>query len=198
MINSNDIPNVLNWNWSTQARRPRIWDNRIVGFWVERTILRQPTTKQLCRKYASWLAWKRKADSRLAPSQWETSLQSNAVSHWLGANPESALKLPGLNKIISMLMHRSYVFLALTHWFEVCWFHSCVSKTTNWQYKTKTVDWPVKLHILPLILCHCNNYRCHLFTLNELWGTISCYHHKVHLVWINGTCNYPSLCKYGL
>ena len=32
-------------------------------------------------------------DSRLAPSQWETSLQSNAVSHWLGANLESALFL---------------------------------------------------------------------------------------------------------
>ena len=31
------------------------------------------------------------ADSRLAPSQWETSLQSNVISHWLGANLESAL-----------------------------------------------------------------------------------------------------------
>ena len=31
------------------------------------------------------------ADSRLAQSQWETSLQSNAVSHWLGANLESTL-----------------------------------------------------------------------------------------------------------
>ena len=30
------------------------------------------------------------ADSRLASSQWETSLQSNAVSHWLGANLESS------------------------------------------------------------------------------------------------------------
>ena len=28
-----------------------------------------------------------------APSQWETPLQSNAVSHWLGANIESALVL---------------------------------------------------------------------------------------------------------
>ena len=28
-----------------------------------------------------------------APSQWETSLQSNAVSHWMGANLESALVL---------------------------------------------------------------------------------------------------------
>ena len=32
-----------------------------------------------------------RADSRLALSQWETSLQSNAVSHWLGAILESAL-----------------------------------------------------------------------------------------------------------
>ena len=32
-----------------------------------------------------------RADSRFAPSQWETSLQSNAVSHWLGANLESAM-----------------------------------------------------------------------------------------------------------
>ena len=34
---------------------------------------------------------KHRADSRLAPSQWETSLQRNAVSHWLGVNLESAL-----------------------------------------------------------------------------------------------------------
>ena len=35
--------------------------------------------------------WWHRADSKLASSQWETSLQSNAVSHWLGANLESAL-----------------------------------------------------------------------------------------------------------
>ena len=32
-----------------------------------------------------------RTDSRFVPSQWETSLQSNAVSHWLCANLESAL-----------------------------------------------------------------------------------------------------------
>ena len=32
-----------------------------------------------------------RADSRLVPSQWETSLQSKAVSHWLGTNSESTL-----------------------------------------------------------------------------------------------------------
>ena len=34
-------------------------------------------------------------DSMFTPSQWETSLQSNDVSHWLGANLESALYLCG-------------------------------------------------------------------------------------------------------
>ena len=34
-----------------------------------------------------------RADSRLAPSQWEMSLQSNAISHWLGAKLERALTL---------------------------------------------------------------------------------------------------------
>ena len=37
-----------------------------------------------------------RADSRLAPSQWDTSLQSNAVSHWLGANLETVLVLYSL------------------------------------------------------------------------------------------------------
>ena len=39
-----------------------------------------------------WVPWKHTADSRFAPSQWETVLLCNDVSHWLGANLESALK----------------------------------------------------------------------------------------------------------
>ena len=35
---------------------------------------------------------KGRADSRFAPSQWETALLCNAVSQWLGASLESALK----------------------------------------------------------------------------------------------------------
>ena len=34
-----------------------------------------------------------RADSGLAPSKWETSLQSNAVSRWPGANLESSLEV---------------------------------------------------------------------------------------------------------
>ena len=47
-----------------------------------------------------------RADFRLAPCQWETSLQSNAVSHWLGANLESALPIYvyGTNMIFLPLM----------------------------------------------------------------------------------------------
>ena len=33
------------------------------------------------------------ADSRFAPSQWETALFCNDVSHWLGASQESALTM---------------------------------------------------------------------------------------------------------
>ena len=35
---------------------------------------------------------KYRVDSRFAPSQWEMLLQSNGMSHWLGAKLESALK----------------------------------------------------------------------------------------------------------
>ena len=37
----------------------------------------------------TWHAYR--ADSKLAPSQWETALLCNDVSHWLGANLELAL-----------------------------------------------------------------------------------------------------------
>ena len=36
-----------------------------------------------------------------APSQWETALQSNAVSQWLGANLESALYMDAEHKYMS-------------------------------------------------------------------------------------------------
>ena len=59
-----------------------------------------------------------RADSWLAPSQWETSLQSNAVSHWLGANLESALL-----QIVAVIIP-----ILLTHWGRVT--HICVSTLT--------------------------------------------------------------------
>ena len=51
--------------------------------------------------------WPRaRADSRLAPIQWETSLQSNAVSHWLGANLESTMQNGSRGTTFSLLHQR--------------------------------------------------------------------------------------------
>ena len=48
-----------------------------------------------------------KVDSRLAPSQWDMSLQSKAVSHWLGANLDSTLKLSWmLTEVTSMSCYK--------------------------------------------------------------------------------------------
>ena len=43
-------------------------------------------------EWGHWFDQNNRADSRLAPSQWETPLQSNAISHGLGTNLESALE----------------------------------------------------------------------------------------------------------
>ena len=40
-----------------------------------------------------WMLFVLRTDSRFAPSQWETVLLCNDVSHWLGTNLESALIL---------------------------------------------------------------------------------------------------------
>ena len=50
-----------------------------------------------------------RADSRLAPSQWEMLLQSNTISHWLGANLESNLFFIAV--LCSMQYH-----VRLKHW----------------------------------------------------------------------------------
>ena len=55
-----------------------------------------------------------RADSRFAPSQWETSLQfGNAVSHWLGTNRESWALNDGL---VHWRMYASPGLEELTHW----------------------------------------------------------------------------------
>ena len=48
----------------------------------------QPSLQNKHSYYEEYIS---RADSKLAPSQWETSLRSNAVSYWLGANLESSL-----------------------------------------------------------------------------------------------------------
>ena len=51
-----------------------------------------------------------RAESRFAPSQWETSLQSNAVSHRLGANLESVM----LTNSMKLGKHKSRMCVSMT------------------------------------------------------------------------------------
>ena len=118
--------------------------------------------------------WNFRADSRLAPSQWDTSLQSNAVFRWLGTNLESVLNLwclcvavlvllgcrgsGGMNILcemgstigfLSSLRMNDY-FNSLSHrrsccdYFHSMWFLNTFYRLISWAF-------PVKL---PLGECH--------------------------------------------
>ena len=56
-----------------------------------------------------------RADSRFAPSQWELSLQSNAVSHWLGANLETALMIYPIGSKVKCETAMWHHTVVLTH-----------------------------------------------------------------------------------
>ena len=47
-----------------------------------------------------------KDDSRFAPSQWETTLPCNDVSHWLATNLESAMKLYHTGQLVTLIQSR--------------------------------------------------------------------------------------------
>ena len=63
---------------------------QVIYTYIFKLILQIEILSTFCETVYRTPLWDR-ADSMLASSQWETSLQSNAVSHWLGANLESAL-----------------------------------------------------------------------------------------------------------
>ena len=76
-----------------------------------------------------------RADSRFGPSQWETSLQSNAVSHWLGANQESALIW------IAMYKHGSMWTTHRSHMKFVGWIQGPLLPTEICQHNTELGAW---------------------------------------------------------
>ena len=76
-----------------------------------------------------------RADSRLAPSQWETSLQSNAVSHWLGANLESTPCIL-LNFIHWHILALHKVLLCIKNHKG---FHNGVCMYDKWNFRSSTM-----------------------------------------------------------
>ena len=61
-----------------------------------------------------------RADSRLAPSQWEMLLQSKAISHWLGTNIEPALQYNDKWQSMNRSTSEQHEDKWLIHW---KWFH---------------------------------------------------------------------------
>ena len=59
-----------------------------------------------------YASYKSQADFRFAPSQWETALLCNDVSHWLGATLESALHLIVVAELV----------LFNIWWFDIFWY----------------------------------------------------------------------------
>ena len=70
-----------------------------------------------------------RADSRLVPSQWETSLQSNGVSHWLSANQKSSLHLYTGNPFQTHRQELGYQQA-----------HRCPSPGPKYMYTTSTLN----------------------------------------------------------
>ena len=109
--------------------------------------LRSLVTRLLVQK----LSW---ADSMLAPSQWETSLQSNTVSHWLGANLESALltiikHLSSIQQIItSSHLHTKHCFPGHHAAVDIPWqtfpLTTCNYSDTKWHLRS-LVNWIQRL-----------------------------------------------------
>ena len=83
-----------------------------------------------------------RADSRFALSQWETPLQSNAVSNWLGANQESALvqlRSNLLTPVVLNLDNHNERFLhedsKLSQYSEISWYFIGISNDFIWLLK---------------------------------------------------------------
>ena len=80
-----------------------------------------------------------RADCRFVPSQWETSLQSNAVSHCLGANLESAL----YGQYITIACNVSeQCFVVLTN-LIFQWIFNLIWGTILYSWETRYSLWPI-------------------------------------------------------
>ena len=81
-----------------------------------------------------------RAYSRPAHSQWETSLQSNVVSHWLGSNLESTLIM-----LQGLIATATPVKLKLVHvvYAVACYIYSC----QQWQFPADRLVFYISSHI---------------------------------------------------
>ena len=114
------------------------------------------TQKNACTLHGMyWTTWEQRdvihfrADSRLAPSQWETSLQSNAVSHWLDADLESALHFSFYRSVA--VGRRWPVRCSNRTW--SCYRHWCLRVALNSSFACDGEKWGSHNHCTSV---HCN------------------------------------------
>ena len=89
-----------------------------------------------------------RADSRFAPSQWETSLQSNTISNWLGTNLESALTV--LYAIYSSKL--SVHTVEFQTWVTCYWWGSRISYASTREFRhDDVIKWKHFLHYWPFV-----------------------------------------------
>ena len=107
------------------------------GIWSHQVFITERVPRAESQYNKVWY----RADFRLAPSQWETSLQSNAVSHWLGANLESALWYIVCSNAIIMLINEDH------------WVHFELTKDTH---TSPSLGWAMGclMYFLPLQWSH--------------------------------------------
>ena len=98
--------------------------------------IRPPLLMILSRKLR-WSGYMYRADSRFAPSQWETALLCNDVSHWLDASLESTLYVP---LHVLQLLHVSAKNWAPSQ------YKDGLPRCGNFHYKYKTVVRPSYLY----------------------------------------------------
>ena len=108
-------------------------------------------------------------DSGLAPSQWETALHCNDVSHWLGASLESAL-------IMHHYISKRFFLLCCSHRplksrdKNLSW---CIRNLTLVILMMKLVSIGDKVDVPPLK----KNLALEMFTGDQEWPRCQLYHH---------------------
>ena len=111
-----------------------------------------------------------RADCRLAPSQWETALQSNAVSHWLDANLDSALTwMFAVSQPPAPIHHLSHntssILLRWSAPFFSGLFHLPISISLSsptqqiWPFFPQSHGWPISVIWAPNICATCQGWK---------------------------------------
>ena len=109
------------WQWQDNATDVSSWN--MITSWSWHHELITQSYNEIIARCNEIPIYTHRADSRFAPSQWETALLCNDISHWLGTNLDSALhtqstrnQLEHYNDIIMRVMASQITSLTIVYW----------------------------------------------------------------------------------